>query len=153
MQDYFYTLADTISALLHGQEAYTCTFHGEDSDFVRFNRSVVRQPGTVAQRVLSLDLIAGQRHTAGEMALSGDLETDRSRLTRLITDLREKLPYLPEDPYLLYATEVHSSEQLGDNRLPACEDAVGAILEAGHGRDLVGICPLQYFSNLLDFDF
>lgn len=139
MQDYFYTLADIISALLHGQEAYTCTFHGEDSDFVRFNRSAVRQPGTVTQRVLSLDLIAGQRHTAGEMALSGDLEMDRSRLTQLITGLREKLPYLPEDPYLLYATEVHNSEQHGDNRLPPCEDAVGAILEAGRGRDLVGI--------------
>lgn len=139
MQDYFYTLADTISALLRGEEAYTCTFHGEDSDFVRFNRSAVRQPGTVAQRMLSLDLIAGQRHTAGEMALSGDLEIDRSRLTQLVTDLREKLPYLPEDPYLLYATDVHHSEQLGDNRLPACEDAVGAILEAGRGRDLVGI--------------
>jgi predicted Zn-dependent protease len=139
MQDYFYTLADTISALLHGQEAYTCTFHGEDSDFVRFNRSAVRQPGTVTQRVLNLDLIAGQRHTAGEMALSGDLQTDCSRLTQLITDLREKLPYLPEDPYLLYATEVHNSEQHGDNRLPVCEEVVGTILEAGRGRDLVGI--------------
>jgi predicted Zn-dependent protease len=139
MQDYFYTLADTISALLRGQEVYTCTFYGEDSDFVRFNHSAVRQPGTVTQRVLSLDLIAGQRHTAGEMALSGDPETDRSRLTHLITDLREKLSYLPEDPYLLYATEVRHSEQLDDNRLPAREDAVAAIIEAGRGRDLVGI--------------
>jgi predicted Zn-dependent protease len=139
MQEYFYSLADTISTLLRGQEIFTCTFHGEDSDFVRFNRSAVRQPGTVAQRVLRLDLIAGQRHTAGEMALSGDLETDRSRLTHLIADSREKLPYLPEDPYLLYATEVHNSEQLGGNRLPAPEDAVGAIIETGRGRDLVGI--------------
>ena len=47
MQDYFYTLADSITALLQGDEVYTCTFRGEDSDFVRFNRSAIRQPGTV----------------------------------------------------------------------------------------------------------
>ena len=56
MQDYFYTLADTLTALLHSQEMYTCAFRGEESDFVRFNRSAVRQPGTVTQRFLNLDL-------------------------------------------------------------------------------------------------
>ena len=50
MHEYFYTLADAITALLKGDEIYTCTFRGEDSDFVRFNRSAVRQAGTVAQR-------------------------------------------------------------------------------------------------------
>ena len=39
MQEYFYTLADAITTLLKGDEVYTCTFHGEDSDFVRFNRA------------------------------------------------------------------------------------------------------------------
>ena len=47
MQDYFYALADAITTSLHGDEFYTCTFHGEDSDFVRFNRSAIRQAGTV----------------------------------------------------------------------------------------------------------
>jgi hypothetical protein len=139
MQDYFFALADIITTLLHVEERYTCTFHGEDSDFIRFNRSAARQPGTVAQRVLSVDLIDGQRHTAGDIALSGDLEMDRGRLGDLITGLREKLPFLPEDPYLVYATEVHNSDHLGENRLPSREDAVGAILEAGCDRDLVGI--------------
>jgi predicted Zn-dependent protease len=139
MQEYFYTLADRISALLQGQEVYTCTFRGEDSDFVRFNHSAVRQPGTVSQRFLSLDLIDGRRHAAGDIALSGDLELDRSRLTDLVQELRHKLPHLPEDPYLLYATEVQASEHHGENRLPQREEAVTAILDAGRGRDLVGI--------------
>ena len=59
MQDYFHALTDTITAHLQSQEIYTCTFRGEDSDFVRFNRSAVRQAGTVRQRALSLDLIEG----------------------------------------------------------------------------------------------
>ncbi len=139
MQDYFYTLADAISASIQRDEAYTCTFHGEDSEFVRLNQSAIRQPGVVQQRTLSLDLIQGRRHAPGTITLAGDLEMDRERLGGLIDELRERLPYLPEDPYLLYATEVQDSETHGDNRLPAAEDAIAALIRAGEGRDLVGI--------------
>jgi predicted Zn-dependent protease len=139
MQDYFYTLADTLTSLLRGSEVYTCLFHGEASDFVRFNRSAIRQPGTVTQYTLRLDLIDGKRHTASHLALSGDLEIDRTRLTTLVEGLRDKLPHLPEDPHLLYATEVRSSEHHGENRLPPSQDPVTALLEAGQDRDLVGI--------------
>src|SRR2546422_3233357 len=138
MHEYFYTLADAITALLKGDEIYTCTFRGEDSDFVRFNRSAVRQAGTVTQRFLNLDLIRGQRHAAADVALSGDLEEDRARLTQTVAELREQLPYLPEDPYLLYATEVQSSVHEGENALPDSASAVAAVLDAGRGRDLVG---------------
>jgi predicted Zn-dependent protease len=139
MQEYFYALADAITASLHGDEFYTCTFHAEDSDFVRFNHSAIRQAGSVAQRFLTLDLIHGRRHAAAEVALSGDFESDRAHVSRVLTELREKLPRLPEDPHLLYATTVHSSVHQGENRLPAKADAVTAILDAGVGRDLVGI--------------
>lgn len=140
MQEYFYQLADHVTGLLQGEEQYTCTFDAEDSDFVRFNRSAVRQAGTVSQRFLSVNLIKGQRHTHGSATLSGDWQEDTARIQTLIDNLREQLPYLPEDPHLLYATEVHSSEHHGANRLPEDTGAiVTAILDAGRGRDLVGI--------------
>jgi predicted Zn-dependent protease len=139
MQEYFYTLADMLTTLLRGQEVYTCTFHGEESDFIRFNRSAVRQPGTVLQRRLSVDLISAQRHAAGDIALAGDVEIDRERLHTLVAGLRDRLAYLPDDPYLLYATEVESSIQQGENRLPASAEVIDAVWEAGRGRDLVGI--------------
>ena len=139
MQDYFHALADTLTAYLQGREVYTCTFRGEDSDFVRFNRSAVRQAGTVRQRTLSLDLIEGQRHAAGNVALSGDLHQDGEVAVRLLAGLREQLPFLPEDPHLLYATEVQSGSAAGRNELPARAEAVDAVLRAGRGRDLVGL--------------
>ena len=86
MQEYFATLADAITTLLKGDEVYTCTFRGEDSDFVRFNQSAVRQAGTVTQRFLNLDLIRGQRHAAADVALSGDLEEDQARLIQVVAD-------------------------------------------------------------------
>jgi hypothetical protein len=118
IQEYFYRLADHLTGLLQGEELYTCTFDAEDSDFVRLNRSAVRQAGTVAQRFLSVNFIRGQRHTYGDVSLSGDWDEDTAQLTALITNLRSQLPYLPEDPHLLYATEVRSSEHHGENHLP-----------------------------------
>ena len=140
MQEYFVELADVLTSLLRGKEIYTCSFAAEDSDFVRLNHSAIRQAGSVSQRSLSCDLIEGQRHASGQLALSGDLDLDRSRLTGFVAQLREQLPSLPEDPHLLYATEVRSSEYLGDNHLPEDSGAiVAAVLDAGHGHDLVGI--------------
>lgn len=138
MQEYFYALADAITTLLHGDELYMCSFRGEDSDFVRFSKSAIRQAGTVAQRFLSLDLMHGSRHATGEISLSGELGSDCDRVAHLLAGLREQLAYLPEDPYLFYATEVHSSILAAPRDLPDTNEAVHAILEAGNGRDLVG---------------
>src|ERR671934_10773 len=79
MQEYFSTLADAITASLHGDEFYTCTFRAEDSDFVRFNRSAIRQAGTVVQRFLTLDLIHGRRHAAAGLAPSTTVSYRRVR--------------------------------------------------------------------------
>ncbi len=139
MQTYFNQLADAITSQLTGDEVMTCSFHAEDSDFVRFNKSEVRQAGSVQQRELELDLISGQRHCAGSVTLSGDLEEDLGRAKRLLADLRDKRSHLPEDPYLLYATDVQSSEFVKEATLPEKEAAIADIRKAGEGRDLVGI--------------
>jgi predicted Zn-dependent protease len=139
MQDYFDSIADTIQPLLSGGEVYTCAFHGEESDFVRFNRGAVRQAGAVTQRFLSVDLIEGRRHAAGTLTLSGDREADAARLAHLIGELRDLRAQLADDPYLLYATEVRSTERRRSAVLPDADTALTAIGRAAAQRDLVGI--------------
>ncbi|MBQ27313.1 MAG: TldE/PmbA family protein [Nitrospiraceae bacterium] len=139
MQTYFYQLADDITARMQGDERFTCTFSAEDSDFVRMNKGVVRQAGSVAQRSLTINLITGMRHTAGSVSLSGDLSMDRAWIDTMLVRSREKMPHLPEDPHHLYATDVRSSEQQGKNLLAKSSDVVPAILDAGHNRDMVGL--------------
>ncbi len=139
MQDYFYSLAELIQSLLQGGEVFTCAFYGEDSDFVRFNHNRIRQAGHVAQQSLMLDLIAGRRHAAADLTLAGDLAVDRTRLAKLMEELRAIRADVPEDPFLYYATEVHSSERCYASHLPAGQAMAETILTAGQGRDLVGI--------------
>jgi len=139
MQQYFYALADDLTRRLQPKEFFTANFAAEDSYFIRLNKGQVRQAGVVAQKMISIDLVEGARHAGGETTLSGDPATDQQRLAELLTSLRGKLPVLPEDPHLLYATEVRSTEQHGANRLPATGEALDLILTSSSGLDFVGI--------------
>lgn len=139
MQQAFYDLADYLRSRLQGDEVFLATFSGEESDFVRINHAQVRQAGNVSQRYMTVDLISGQRHVKATITLSGDANVDRQRADATLVSLREQLPHVPEDPYLLYSTDVHSTERCGQNQLPACDASVDAILSAGQGKDLVGL--------------
>jgi len=138
-RDHFEDLSEAMQGLLRGGESFTSTFHSEDSDFVRFNRNQVRQAGHVQQRGLNVDLIEGQRHAAGSITLSGDRQEDLARVKHLFEELRALRSVLPEDPHLLYATEVHSTERVEPDRLPEGRAVVDQVQQSARGRDLVGI--------------
>jgi len=139
MQDYFYNLSDSLVASCRKREVLLLNFSAERSDFVRFNRSAVRQPGSVDQRYVSLELIDGQKHASATTVLTGEAASDRSRCIEALERLRADLSHLPDDPYLLYAETPQSGEQIGEDKLPDSRDALDAILSAGEGRDMVGI--------------
>ena len=139
MQSEFATIVDAIAPLLQGDEVYTASFTGEQSDFVRFNGGAVRQAGAVTQRSLTVDLIEGKRHASGTLTLSGDPEGDRARLAHLIGELRAIRGQLADDPYLHYACEVHSTERRLGAELPAAGEATAAIQSMARHGDLVGI--------------
>lgn len=139
MQDYFRELSALIGTLLRGDERFTCSFSGEDSDFVRFNRGAIRQAGHVRQRALSLELIEGRRHAGGRVSLAGNLETDAAALRAAVERFREMRAQLPEDPFLHYATDVRSTCFEADDHLPAPERVLDDAERARGDRDLVGL--------------
>ncbi len=139
MREAFERAAGWVAAQARGEEIAACYFAGEESDFVRFNKSALRQAGAVRQMRLRLQLIRGLRQAQADLTLSGEAGEDERRASRLLKELREMLPLLPEDPHLIYAQEVRSSERRGENGLPEAGQAVEAVLEAGRGRDLVGL--------------
>ena len=138
MQQYFHDLAGFLDTCLRGSEQYKCWFEAEDSDFVRFNRSAVRQPGHVRQSVLTVNLMNGLRHAAGTLTLGGEIDYDRLAVERMVSQLRAQLAHLPEDPHLLFSTKVCSTEHVQPSRLPASSRMVDEVLDAAQGLDLVG---------------
>lgn len=139
MQHYFYGLADFLKGRLQGAEVFTANLSGEESDFCRFNSARVRQAGNVKQASLSLRLIAGRRNAVGSITLAHDRAEDEARLGAMLKTLRDQVAELPEDPYLLYATDVSSSESIGKNALTEGREVVARVSESCKALDLVGI--------------
>jgi predicted Zn-dependent protease len=139
MKQYFHDLAAYLDTRIRGSEQYKCWFAAEASDFVRFNHSLIRQPGHVRQIYLSLNLIDGLRHAKSSVALSGALNNDRGLVDHMVNTLRGQLPDLPEDPHLMIAAEVRSTEHIVASRLPDTGKMVDEVLTAARGVDLVGI--------------
>ena len=138
-QSYFNELAAWANTKLEGDEILTTYLAGEDSNFVRMNRNLVRQAGAVSQRTLTLDLIAGSKHTSGSLQLSQDRDLDRAAVATMIATLREQRRAVPDDPYLAVSTDGASTEQVnsggGDTTAATVIDEIRRIAD---GKDLVG---------------
>jgi len=144
MQDYFYNLAGDLFDSLQCDEVLLLEFSGEDSDFVRLNHNRIRQAGQVAQRTLSLDLIAGARdahgrHASASVELCGHMEQDFKQLSALLESLREQRAFLPEDPYLYFSDEINNTEYHHDNEVVSSQHALEQITQGAGDTDLVGI--------------
>jgi predicted Zn-dependent protease len=139
MQGYFYELTEFVQNQIKGNEHFTCWFSAEDSDFVRFNRGAIRQPGHVRQMHLNLQLIDCLRHANYSTTLGGNLNADLDLIDRLICSLRSQLVDLPEDPYLLISTKVCSTEQIASTSLPPTNSIVDDIMILAQSHDFVGI--------------
>ncbi len=139
MQDYFYTLSDHIISKLTSNEALLISFSGEQSEFVRFNKGLVRQAGSVTQSYFTMDLICGKKHAAATISLCHEKAVDVSSLEEKLTQLRSQLGSTPEDPYLLYNTEPASTERIEPDRLPEKGGVLETILSAAAGKEMVGI--------------
>jgi predicted Zn-dependent protease len=138
VNEQFFELADRLASELRSGEILLCNLAAERSDFVRFAQGRVRQAGSVEQRSLSLRLVRGRRQAAASLSVSGngdDLDLGRRALARL----RDALPDLPEDPWLLIAEEPHSTFTERRGALAPAEVVMEQAVEAAGGQDLVGI--------------
>jgi predicted Zn-dependent protease len=132
----FFDLAQALCRELRGGETLLSYFSGERSDFVRFNRGLVRQAGSVTQGSVSLRLIRDRRQASATLPLSGeDSSTARETLVRL----RRILDELPEDPWLLINETPQSTSSERRGALPSADEVTGQIIGQAQGRDLVGI--------------
>jgi len=139
MREYFFSLIEALQGRLGGREVLLARFEGEDSDFVRLSQNRIRNAGRVAQRTITLDLVQGQRHATGSCDLSGSSAEDLDLALSLLGRLRERLPHLPEDPYLSFSRKPTDTLDVGENRLPDSAEAVAELVTLGEGLDLVGL--------------
>ena len=136
--DNFKALVDWLKQAITDKEQFHLGYADESSEFVRLNHAKVRQAGQVQQASLNLKLIDDGRHADLGITLSGEPELDRQRLADGLEQLRQTLPLLPQDPYLLLNHNAWQSHNEQLRPLPDMAQVLQDISLAAEGVDLVG---------------
>jgi predicted Zn-dependent protease len=138
MRQYFEDLANHLESRAKAGEVIISRLSAEDSDFIRFNKSKVRQATAVRQVEWTVTLIEGTRRIDASTTLAGRLAPDRVALASLLETLRAGIAGVPEDPFLLFETRPVTSEAERRGALADPARVIDEVLAAGRGLDLVG---------------
>lgn len=135
----FNQLADLLLDTLQAGEHLSIELAGEQSHFMRLNAGKVRQSGLVTDASINIRLIANQRTAYAGIPFTGDLAVDSAVALEQLRQLRQDLPQLPEDPYIVLPENYGSSREAYSGQLLAPDQVPAALLSAVQGVDFTGI--------------
>ena len=127
----------------------TCSFSGEETDFIRFNNGKVRQATNVTQGTLSLEMISHKKRISLDIMLSSDEELNQTRLDNALKELHNGLECLDIDPFVPVTINNGSHHVNNLCELPLSETFLEALGEASVGKDLAGLwcCGHNFVGN------
>src|SRR5512147_1719217 len=114
-REHFEDIANRVDGLTQSGEISLTNYYGERSDFLRFNRSAVRQPGSISDIELTVDLIKGQKRASTSTRLTGERAEDEARVTAVVAEARAALAAAPADPFLLFNQSAQSSVHVAEH--------------------------------------
>ena len=139
LEQTFNQLIETLLIEKAENEHFTVRLSSESSQFTRFNSAKVRQTGCVHDGSIQLTLMANQRSSYRQFPLTGNWEIDWQLASTALQELRDELPLLPIDPYLVLPSGNHSSREINTGKLLTPEILVPSILETVTNLDFTGM--------------
>ncbi|MBD2774774.1 TldD/PmbA family protein [Iningainema tapete] len=135
----FNQLIETLLEKKAESEQFTVKLSSERSQFTRFNHAKVRQTGCVTDGWIELSLMENQRSSFRTFPFTGNWEADWILAYQALQELREELPQLPVDPYLVLPSGKNTSREIHSGNLLAEESVVKTLLEPVAELDFTGI--------------
>ena len=120
-------------------EFITISFGGENSHFLRFSQSKIRQNGRVHDASLNISLIFDNRKCSGNIPITGDSNLDIIAAKEELNRLRKEVIQLPLDPFIVVPDKVETSNNVNKGKLLSSKDTPNAIMPAMQGADIAGI--------------
>ncbi|MEM9924875.1 MAG: metallopeptidase TldD-related protein [Cyanobacteria bacterium P01_D01_bin.50] len=120
------------------KEELTLKLNKERSQFTRFNRGKVRQSGVVEDGWIELTLMENQRSSYRIFPISGNWEIDWQQAYNSLQELREELPLLPIDPFLVLPSGNSTTQENYSGNLLPDEEVAKTILEVVAQLDFTG---------------
>lgn len=135
----FDQLVEMVSDRLKPEEQFTLTLNSEHSQFTRFNQAKVRQTGFVSDGNVQLTLMQNQRSSYQEFPFTGEREVDLQQAQTALETLRQEVPQLPINPYLVLPAGSSSSREIHVGELLSPESVAPTLLSIVADLDFTGI--------------
>jgi predicted Zn-dependent protease len=135
----FNKLVEMLLAKKINSEHFTVKLNCERSQFTRFNHAKVRQTGSVADGSVQLTLMDNQRSCYQEFPFTGDSEIDWRIAYHVLQELRQELPLLPQDIYLVLPSGNNTSREVNAGKLLDVDLVTKTILLPVSELDFTGI--------------
>lgn len=135
----FNAVSDHILGSLQGHEEANVNLHAEESLFVRFNGSKVRQNTHVEQKSLGLLLLKNGRTANLNFSITGNIDEDIKQADHWLSEARKECDLLPEDPYQVPLQNNGFSDSTYKGSLLPAEQVISAISKPIQGTDLAGL--------------
>jgi predicted Zn-dependent protease len=135
----FNQLLETLLIKKAEHEYFTIRLSSEGSQFTRFNSAKVRQTGYVDDAAIQLTLMANQRSSFRQFPWTNNWELDWELADTALQELRDELPLLPMDPYLVLPSGNNTSREVNIGKLLTPEILVPSILETVSNLDFTGM--------------
>ena len=139
LEESFNQLIETLLDKKEESEQFTAKLSSERSQFTRFNHAKVRQTGYVADGWIQLTLMQNQRSSFREFPFTGNWEVDWQLAYEALQELREELPQLSVDPYLVLPSGTNTSREVHSGNLLAAGSVVPTVLAAVAELDFTGL--------------
>ena len=120
-------------------EAWRAELVAEVSDFVRFNRAAIRQSGTVQDAQMQVTLMVAGRSGYRRLPLMGVAEWDREQLLEAVAALRQEVPQLPPDPFLVLPSGSQQSHVVHPGVMPPWSEVMADLVATVQGLDFTGL--------------
>lgn len=138
-QSLYRGLKDALFHELGSGEELNLNLKAEDSLYVRFHNSRVRQNTQVEQRQLEMIFQKDSRQLTMQVDLSGDAEQDLALCRSLIERARVECGLLPQDPGVTRFENRGVSQNFEDSRELDFEDVLKVVRGSTEGTDFTGL--------------
>lgn len=135
---YLKTFSEDLFNTLKNDEDVSLNLHSEESDFIRFNASKVRQNTSVNQHDLSLVYKCNQRQYSCQISLSMNLPQDLAFARTKIEELRRELPKTEANPKFSPIVNNGTSEVYKKSERPSTQELIQTIHSTFADSDLAG---------------
>lgn len=139
IKNYIHDLSQNIFKLLKPEEQLSLFLHSEESTFIRFSQSKVRQNTQVNQYELTLQFHKDQRLIKMCLNLTLNAPLDLEAAHGLILEARTQLPLTDTNPQFFKVKNNGHSEVIKKSNYPNITDIPGLISKTFAQDDLAGL--------------